>query len=116
MGWNGRIKEERKNLSFFKIFQSADLSSECMVTSLYNLFLSLNVVGFLIALFQKHSIFFFLVVFEKISETSRPLCLKRLWGLCLGLWGLKALTSRILLVLYEKFESFGWLVHSVKHF
>ncbi|CAH8340879.1 unnamed protein product [Eruca vesicaria subsp. sativa] len=33
MDWSGgfgRIKEERKNLSFFKIFQSADLSSECM--------------------------------------------------------------------------------------
>ncbi|CAH8337697.1 unnamed protein product [Eruca vesicaria subsp. sativa] len=33
MGWNrgfGRVKEERKNLSFFKIFQSADLSSESM--------------------------------------------------------------------------------------
>ena len=40
MGWNrgfGRVKDERKNLSFFKIFQSADLFSESMVT----LFLSL---------------------------------------------------------------------------
>ncbi|ESQ48232.1 hypothetical protein EUTSA_v10022138mg [Eutrema salsugineum] len=31
-----RIKDERKDLSFFKIFQSADLSSECMRAIPYN--------------------------------------------------------------------------------
>jgi len=36
-----RIKEERQMLSFFKIFQRADLSSDCMVTL------------FLISLFEK---------------------------------------------------------------
>ncbi|XP_010504892.1 PREDICTED: B3 domain-containing protein At3g17010-like [Camelina sativa] len=39
MGWNtgfDRIKEERKNLGFFKIFQSADLSSEHMRAFPYN--------------------------------------------------------------------------------
>ncbi|CAF2100983.1 B3 domain-containing protein At3g17010 [Brassica rapa] len=42
MGWNGRIKEERKNLSFFKIFQSADLSSECMRALPYNFMQNLS--------------------------------------------------------------------------
>ncbi|XP_013626977.1 PREDICTED: B3 domain-containing protein At3g17010-like [Brassica oleracea var. oleracea] len=39
MGWNrgfGRVKDERKNLSFFKIFQSADLFSESMRAMPYN--------------------------------------------------------------------------------
>ncbi|CAN6886225.1 unnamed protein product [Brassica oleracea] len=42
MSWNGRIKEERKNLSFFKIFQSADLSSECMRALPYNFMQNLS--------------------------------------------------------------------------
>ncbi|KAF8048532.1 hypothetical protein N665_2481s0003 [Sinapis alba] len=39
MGWNrgfGLVKQERKSLSFFKIFQSAHLSSECMRAIPYN--------------------------------------------------------------------------------
>ncbi|CAN7117632.1 unnamed protein product [Brassica rapa subsp. narinosa] len=39
MGWNrgfGRVKDERKNLSFFRIFQSADLFSESTRAMPYN--------------------------------------------------------------------------------
>ncbi|CAH2053506.1 unnamed protein product [Thlaspi arvense] len=38
----GRIKEERKNLSFFKIFQGADLSSECMRALPYSFMKSIS--------------------------------------------------------------------------
>ncbi|KAF8094192.1 hypothetical protein N665_0368s0029 [Sinapis alba] len=45
MDWNsgfGRVKEERKKLSFFKIFQSADLSSESMRALPYNFMQNLS--------------------------------------------------------------------------